>query len=118
LKRRPEIGLDEFQKLILDTHSKTVLQLPGLQRYLIGFARRALYGFGEPRFDAIEVCSFESLERIQEALVSQNLEAVAQSQRSIVDQRYFFTFVGRENWIIRPGERHDSHDASVYPNTI
>ncbi|ABK17535.1 EthD domain-containing protein [Syntrophobacter fumaroxidans] len=105
LKRQPGTDLDEFRRLLLKAHGETVLALPGLQGYLIGFARRGLYGLGEPRFDAIEVWSFEDLEKMREALVPERLEAVEESWRSVADDRYLFTFVGRENWIIRPGER-------------
>ena len=36
---------------------------PTIRRCTIGLARAGLYGFGEPRFDAIEVLAFDTRRR-------------------------------------------------------
>jgi hypothetical protein len=78
LKRRPDLSLEAFQAYMRESHYPSVLRLPNLHRLLVGFARPNLYGFGEP---------------------------VQDSWTSFCDDRFLFTFVGQENWIISPGER-------------
>lgn len=105
LKKRPELSLDSFRVYVMKTHSETVRKIPGLRRHLVGFARPALYGFGEPRFDALEVLSFDTPDAVRGVLASESMRGVEESWRAFTDDRYRFTFVGQEHWIIRPGER-------------
>lgn len=105
LKRAPGIELDDFQEHISTRHSVAVVRLPGIERYLIGFARSCLYGLGEPRFDAVEVWSFNDADAAQSALTENAARVISESLSEYVDERYIFTFVGREHWIIPPGQR-------------
>ncbi len=103
LKRRPDLSLSEFrQELIRDRAGVAVPQ--GLVRHAVAFARQQLYGFGEPRFDAIEVLSFRDSLAV-ESLLGNRSFTEALNTRRYVDHRYVFNFVGREHWIIRPGDR-------------
>lgn len=96
LKRRPGFDLGEFRERLL---SRTVA-VPELQRHLVALARSTLYGLGEPRFDAIEVLSFSDREAAAALLTDGYTQSVAAATEA--DSRYFFTFIGRETWIIRP----------------
>ncbi len=103
LKRRPDLALDKFREQLI-TDRQSAAPVPGLERHLVGFARDGLYGFGEPRFDAVEVLSFREVAAI-EALLGNRSFADTLNRRPYMDDRYVFTFVGQEHWIIRPGER-------------
>jgi hypothetical protein len=105
LKRSPYLALDAFQRQIVEQQAALTDALPGIRGCLIGLARASLYGVGEPRLDAVEVWSFDSVEAAQRALASDAARPIEQSWRDLVDDRYLFTFVGREHWVIRPGDR-------------
>jgi hypothetical protein len=96
LKRKPESSLDDFQKRLLDDHAKFVLTLPSLKKYEIAMARPSSYGFGEPRFDAIEVWSITGAPQFK----AQELVEISKSWATLADPRYLFTFTGQEHWII------------------
>lgn len=97
LKRKPQTGLEEFATG-LESHASAATARSSMQRCTIGVARRNLYGFGEPRFDGIEVWSFNTSTEASAALRSAGPWAFA-------DQRYVFAMVAREHWIIQPGSR-------------
>ena len=104
VKRSPTMELRAFQEHITSgAHCATVTALPGIRGHLIGLARPGLYGLGEPRFDAVEVWSFEDAAAAGSALAGDAVTAVARSWSEFADARYIFTFVGREHWILPPG---------------
>jgi len=105
LKRSPSLKLREFQERIVEEHGGLLDGLPGIRGVVIGLARTTLYGVGEPRFDAVEVWSFDDVEAAERALASDAARPIEKSWRDLVDDRYLFTFVGREHWVIRPGDR-------------
>jgi hypothetical protein len=103
LKRRPELSLQTFREQLIEGR-KSAPSPSGLSRHLVGLVRDGLYGFGEPRFDAIEVLSFRDGRSLEE-LLGNPADTEALNTRPYVDDRYAFNFVGRDHWIIRPGER-------------
>lgn len=55
-RRSPGMPRAEFQQRLLDRAARQ--PVVSAARHLVGLARNGLYGFGEPRHDAIEVSSF------------------------------------------------------------
>lgn len=102
LKRRPDLGIEEFREQLLKRRGAA--SPSGVDGLLVALARSALYGLGEPRFDAVEVRSFRSQDALAALLDSREF-ADATRGPAHADPRYVFNFVGRENWIIRPGAR-------------
>ncbi len=105
LKRIPSATLEEFKQRIVTTHASVVSSLPGVERCLAAFARSGLYGFGEPRFDALEIWGFPDSELLISALSSPEMRLVEESWRKLVTAEALFTFAAQTNWIIAPGER-------------
>lgn len=105
LKRRPGMELDEFRDSLVDAQEGSATRLPCLEGSLVGLARRALYSLGEPRFDAVEVWWFRAPQGVRDAFTSEEFLRTQAAWHRLVDERYLFTFVGQEHWIIRPGER-------------
>lgn len=103
LKRKPELSLDHFRRQLIDDRSDLGRRYP-LARHLVGFSRNALYGFGEPAFDAVEVIALLDMAALEALLADKNF-AVALTKRPYVHDTHAFNFVAREHWIIRPGER-------------
>jgi hypothetical protein len=97
-KRRPDMNLDEFAKAIERHGYDAGAANRAMRRCTVGLARKGLYGFGEPRFDAVSVWSFDTAQEAGKALAGMDGWAFA-------DPRYIFGMVAREHWIIRPGSR-------------
>lgn len=104
LKRRPDLSLDAFQDALVADRQTAANSVDGPVPHLIGLARPALYGLGEPRFDAIEVMSFPGAASLQACAAGAFGDAL-RAGWPFVDNRYLFTFAAQEHWIIRPGER-------------
>jgi EthD domain len=97
-KRRPATNLDEFAQAI-EKHADDAAAANGaMRRCTVGLARKGLYGFGEPRFDGIEVWSFDTAPEAGKAFAGMGEWVFA-------DPRYVFGMLAREHWIIRPGVR-------------
>jgi EthD domain len=97
-KRKPQMELSEFAKAIERHGCDASMANTGMRRCTVGIARKGLYGFGEPRFDGIEVWSFDTAQEAGKALAGSDGWAFA-------DPRYVFGMVAREHWIIGPGLR-------------
>jgi len=98
VKRKPQTELDEFAAAI-ERHGCEVAAANAAMRHCtIGLARKGLYGFGEPRFDGIEVWSFDTAAEAGKALAGMDGCGFA-------DPQCVFGMVAREHWIIRPGLR-------------
>ena len=95
VKRKPLMDLDEFAAAF-KKHASEAAANPAMRRCTIGLARKGLYGFGEPRFDAIEVWSFDTAVEAGEAFAGAR-------EWSFADERYVFGMVAREHWVIPPG---------------
>ena len=105
LKRRAGLDLAAFHDELRGSVKDRAHALPGISRHLLAPARDELYGLGEPRFDAIEVLGFPEQRQCLKALGSDSWQELTRRVINMVDSRYFFVFTGRDNWIIRPGER-------------
>ena len=97
VKRKPHMELDEFAAA-LRKHASEAATHPAMRRCTIGLARKGLYGFGEPRFDAIEVWSFDAPAEAGAAWAGAQKLAFA-------DERYVFGMVAREHWVKPPAIR-------------
>lgn len=97
-KRKPQMELGEFEKAIQGHGSAAGAANRAMQRCTVGLARKCLYGFGEPRFDGIEVWSFDTAAEAGKALAGMGAWGFA-------DARYIYGMVAKEHWIIRPGSR-------------
>lgn len=97
LKRRFGTPLEGF---IEKMNNQPAESLPGMQHRLLSIARSDGYGFGEPRFDAIEVWSFNTVDDLSNALQGEAMRRIEEGWRSEVEDRYLFSFCGQENWII------------------
>jgi hypothetical protein len=98
LKRKPQTTLAEFAKALEQQASDIVAANPTIRRCTIGLARSGAYGFGEPRFDAIEVLAFDTATEAGAALASVK-------QWPFADEACVFSMVAREHWIVGPGKR-------------
>lgn len=103
LKRTPGLALADFRRQFVDDRGD-LGKRHQLARHLVGFSRDALYGFGEPAFDAVEVIALADMAAL-EMLLADTKFAAALTQRAYVHDSYAFNFVAHEHWIIRPGER-------------
>jgi hypothetical protein len=98
LKRKPQTELAEFA-VALRKHAGDMAEVNStMRRCSIGLARKGLYGFGEPRFDAIEVWSFDTPAEAGAALASVQ-------QWPFADETCVFSMVAREHWIVGPQAR-------------
>jgi EthD domain len=97
VKRKPQTELNEFDSAIRQQAAPAVTN-SAIKRCTVGLARKSLYGFGEPRFDAIVVWSFDTTAEAVAALADTHAWALA-------DERYVFAMVAREHWVIPPGSR-------------
>jgi hypothetical protein len=104
IKRAVGFSRHEFARHLSGDHAAGVRALPGLRRHIIGLARDDQYGFGEPRFDAIDVWSFDDRAAVERATTSHRFVALQGGGAPALDDLRF-TFVGTDHWIIRPGER-------------
>lgn len=105
LKRKPGFSLEMFLQDMKGRQKELAERLPGLQDCVLSAARSDAYDFGEPRFDIIEVWSFDSRMDLSNALQGEAMRRVEEGRASIADERYLFRFCGREHWIIYPGDR-------------
>lgn len=102
VKRQADLSVEQFRAQYLEDRRAAAVDT--VERHIISFSRLNQYGIGEPRFDAVEVRSFENCEALA-ALISNEEFAQTIYAPAHADGRYVFNFVGRENWIIRPGAR-------------
>jgi hypothetical protein len=96
VKRKPDMELEQFAAA-LEKHASQAAVDPAMRHCTIGLARKGLYGFGEPRFDGIEVSSFDTAAEAGSKLARADAWTFA-------DQKYIFGMVAREHWIIPPPE--------------
>ena len=102
LKRDARLGRDEFCARLHGEHAARVAKLPSLTRHLAGRSSESQYGLGEPRFDAVDVWSFEDEARLEAAVRSEAFASVASGWPTFADDRYVFCFAGLGHWIIPP----------------
>jgi EthD domain len=100
VRRRADLPLQQFRAQFLE-HRRAATADP-VERHIVAFSRANQYGLGEPRFDAVEVRSFRSRDTLEALLAGKSCAEFGRAPDD-ADPRYVFNFVGRENWIIRPG---------------
>lgn len=100
LKRKPGTTFDDFESTLRKNQTLLVEKLPKINGLELSFSRKKLYGFGEPKFDVIEVWSFDSSNDLNAALKSDTLKRIENNWQSLADERYIYTFCGKDNWII------------------
>lgn len=103
LKRKPDLALADFRRQFTKDRGDLGKRYP-IARHLVGFCRDALYGLGEPAFDAVELIALPDRTAL-DALLADKTFADALTRRAYVHDTYAFNFVAREHWVIRPGER-------------
>jgi hypothetical protein len=104
LKRRPGLELPAFRQMLVEDRAGLSGRFAAIERHLVGFSRDALYGFGEPPFDAVEIVALRDAAAL-EALLADPVFAKALTVRTYVHEDYAFNFAARERWIIPPGQR-------------
>ncbi len=103
LKRRPELALAAFRQRLSEDRA-AVAGRYGIDLHTVGFSRDALYGFGEPPFDAVELLALREPAAVESLLADRSFTS-ALTARPYVHETYAFNFVARERWIIPPGQR-------------
>lgn len=105
LKRKPGMPLDEYRQRSLADYAPAVTKLSGLRRYIHNHSVDGLYVFGEASFDSVEQMWFDDVDALAAALNSPQFAAVQAARDEIMNPRYIFSMVSRENWIIGPDAR-------------
>ena len=102
-KRAPGLPLADYRERSLASYAPVVSKLPGLQRYLQAHTRDGFYVFGEASFDSIDQLWFSDLDSLRAALDSPYFtEQIVPARDALVDPKYVFSLVAKENWIIGP----------------
>jgi hypothetical protein len=76
-----------------------------LKRYIHNHSVDGLYVFGEASFDSVEQMWFDDVDALTAALNAPEFEAVQAARDEIMNPRYVFSMVSRENWVIGPDAR-------------
>jgi hypothetical protein len=103
LKRRPGLSLAEYRERMLGSYAPTASKLPGLRRYLQCQTRDGAYVFGEASFDGVEQLWFDDVDAARAALDNPYFaNQVWPALSELVDPKYVFSMVAREDWVIAP----------------
>jgi uncharacterized protein (TIGR02118 family) len=72
LKRRPEIGKEEFARRWVESHAKMAAQLPGLRGYRINIAadRQPADSGSEPIYDGTAELWWDNIEAVEAAFAT------------------------------------------------
>jgi EthD domain len=102
LKRKSGMELGEYRQR-MGSYSALAGTLPGLRRYLQCHTRDTFYVFGEAAFDSIEQLWFDDAEAVRAVLASPSFtERVRPTLDQLVDPKYVFSMLTREDWVIGP----------------
>jgi EthD domain len=102
LKRKPGMELGEYRQR-MGSYSAQPGTLPGLRRYLQCHTRDTFYVFGEAVFDSVEQLWFDDADAVRAALASPSFtERVRPALDQLVDPKYVFSMLTREDWVIAP----------------
>ena len=103
LKRKPGLSLAEYRQRALGSYAPVANKLPGLRRYLQCHTRDGAYVFGEAPFDSIEQLWFDDVDALRAALAGPHFTTrVKPALDELVDPKYVFSMVAREDWVIAP----------------
>lgn len=108
LKRKEGMSLQAFRDYALKIHAPRVAETQnGLKRYLHCQIVDGYYSLGEARYDAIDVCCYDSIEAMVQSVGAyryygkESMEALAE----FVELNYLFQMVVDEHWVIGPEYR-------------
>jgi uncharacterized protein (TIGR02118 family) len=104
-KRREGLPLDGFRSYALGPHAGTVMELPGLRRYVQGHVRDGFYAVGEAILDCVEQLWFENVDGALAAQSSLQQDLVNADYRLFAEERYVHKMLVEEHWIIGPEPR-------------
>jgi hypothetical protein len=74
IRRKPEIGVEEFRRFMKVDYGPTYQQLPQTRAYVQYFLTDVMTDGAEDSIDAIVQISFDSVEEMQEALRSESYQ--------------------------------------------
>jgi len=101
LKRKPGMLLDAYRQQSLESCKRIAARLAALRRCLHCPTRKESYIFGEANFDSVEQFWFDDIDALKAALASPDFAAwVKLARDTIVDPKYVFSLVAKEDWII------------------
>lgn len=102
-KRREGMPLARARRHALEVHAPTVLQVPGVRRYLQGQVVDAAYTVGEALLDFAFQIWFDDVDAMGAALASPEfVNGVQPDIQAFLEPRYVHTMAAREHWIIGP----------------
>jgi uncharacterized protein (TIGR02118 family) len=106
LKRKEGMKLADFRAYSLGKHAELGLKIPGLLRCMQCHTRDSWYGFGEPRFDCVNMQWFDSVDALVKAQNSAEYKKAGDDLKNFVEMKYFFpVMAAKEHWIIGPKAR-------------
>jgi hypothetical protein len=108
LKRKSGMPLQAFRDYAMKIHAPRVAETQaGLTRYLHCQTVDGYYGLGEARYDAIDVCCYESVDALVESAGRSRFYAreAMEGMANFVDLGYLFQMYVAEHWIIGPEAR-------------
>lgn len=104
-KRKPGTDLEVFRKSALESLAAVTSRLPGIKGYMQCHTQDGHYVFGESTLDLAEMLWFDNTDTLKKALSSEEFGKVRESWAALVDPKYTFSLVTKENWVIGPESR-------------
>jgi len=103
LKRKPDLGREDFFRYWREVHGPMALKLPGLRRYVQCHALPAMYASGEPVFDGAAQIWFADLRVMQEMLESKEyVEETRPDGAKFIAPAGIVTLIAEENRVVWP----------------
>jgi uncharacterized protein (TIGR02118 family) len=84
-KRRPDLGLEAFQRYWRERHGPLVARLPGLRRYVQSHTRPSGYRRGEPAYDGIAELWTDDVAALRALAASPEYAAVRADEANFID---------------------------------
>jgi uncharacterized protein (TIGR02118 family) len=100
LRRKPGMGVDEFQRYWRTRHPDVVKRLPGLQRYVQSHTLPSGYRKGEPVYDGIAEVWADSTDALREMTRSPAYAAVQADEARFLDREATGILVTEEHVIV------------------
>ena len=101
VRRRPDLGVDEFQRYWREVHGP--LALPGMRRYVQCHVVPSAYDKGEPAYDGVAQLWFETMADLHYALNSSAYKDGAQADGpKFVDPDRLVQLLTEENRVVWP----------------
>lgn len=84
IRRRPELGVDEFRRYWTENHGPIAARLPGLRKYVQHHVVPNPDG-SDPEFDGFAEMWWDDADALSEALASPEFEAALADAQSFLD---------------------------------